>query len=139
MPHCNLRIDQVTPVSYRQLICTLIKKKVVDVSPKEQHVNIVKLKEAKKKVIQYGPMETMAYLATQTAIQYSLAKRIMLELKFQDAVHKRNFRPRSLLDFGTGPGTNIWYHRQLHIEFQYSLTFQGLPGKYGEHMSGRKF
>lgn len=53
--------------------------------------------------MEYGDRETMAYLAWQMPFVYGCLERVFTE------VEKRvpNFRPRSVFDFGTGPGTAI--------------------------------
>ena len=65
-----------------------------------------KLREAlsKRKVLQYGPREAAAYAASQMVAQHGIAHRVLTEVK------KRlpDFQPKSVLDFGCGPGTVFW-------------------------------
>lgn len=54
--------------------------------------------------IEYGQRETMAYVASQMPFAYAPLARILSETRDR----LPDFRPSSLLDFGTGPGTAIW-------------------------------
>jgi SAM-dependent methyltransferase len=52
----------------------------------------------------YGPAETLAFLSFEMEATYACAHAVFSEL------HKRlpNFAPKSVLDFGAGPGTASW-------------------------------
>jgi ribosomal protein RSM22 (predicted rRNA methylase) len=68
-----------------------------------------KLRKANPSVIEphklsYGPRESIAYAAGVLPSTYAAAKNVMTELSNRMS----DFRPRSMLDFGTGPGTAIW-------------------------------
>lgn len=56
-----------------------------------------------KTLVDYGEREVMAYLASQFPFAYGPIEKVLMEVK------KRvpDFKPASLLDFGTGPGTAI--------------------------------
>ena len=55
-------------------------------------------------ILEYGHRESMAYIAAMAPTTYSAIRNVLEE------VHKRlpDLEPKSLLDFGTGPGTAIW-------------------------------
>lgn len=63
----------------------------------------------------YGPQETLAYLAFEVEDAFACAHNVMSELKRRLPA----FAPRSMLDFGAGPGTSSWVARGL---FDDSLT-----------------
>jgi ribosomal protein RSM22 (predicted rRNA methylase) len=66
-----------------------------------------------KTLVDYGEREVMAYLASQFPFAYGPIERVLGEVK------KRlpEFRPKSLLDFGTGPGTAILYGKWSFVIF----------------------
>lgn len=68
-----------------------------------------KLRKANPGVIEphklsYGPRESIAYAAGVLPSTYAAVKNVMTEISSR----MTDFRPRSMLDFGTGPGTAIW-------------------------------
>lgn len=58
-----------------------------------------------KASIDYGEREVMAYLASQFPFAYGPIHRVFNELR----TRLPDFRPKTVLDFGTGPGTAILY------------------------------
>ncbi|KAJ3015958.1 Methyltransferase-like protein 17, mitochondrial [Thoreauomyces humboldtii] len=54
--------------------------------------------------IQYGSLETQAYVASRTPPAYAAAFSVLSQV----AKRCPEFRPSSCLDFGTGPGTALW-------------------------------
>ncbi|KAJ3153004.1 hypothetical protein HDU86_005460 [Geranomyces michiganensis] len=54
--------------------------------------------------IQYGPLETQAYIASRTVPAYAAAWNVLIQV----ARRCPDFQPKSCLDFGTGPGTALW-------------------------------
>ncbi|KAJ3161608.1 Methyltransferase-like protein 17, mitochondrial [Geranomyces variabilis] len=54
--------------------------------------------------IQYGPLETQAYLASRTVPGYAAAWNVLTQV----ARRCPDFKPTTCLDFGTGPGTALW-------------------------------
>jgi ribosomal protein RSM22 (predicted rRNA methylase) len=57
-----------------------------------------------KTFIEYGERESMAYLASQLPFSYAAVEKILAEVKMRIS----GFAPKSLLDFGVGPGTAAW-------------------------------
>jgi ribosomal protein RSM22 (predicted rRNA methylase) len=55
--------------------------------------------------ITYGERETMAYVAGALPATYAAIYNVMKELKERVC----SFKPKTMLDFGTGPGTGLWY------------------------------
>ncbi|KAL3660035.1 hypothetical protein V7S43_014959 [Phytophthora oleae] len=60
----------------------------------------------------YGPAETLAYLAFEMEATYACTHAVFSELK------KRlpDFKPKSVLDFGAGPGTASWVAKDFYSE-----------------------
>ncbi|KAG0046662.1 37S ribosomal protein S22 [Gryganskiella cystojenkinii] len=60
-------------------------------------------------ILEYGHRESKAYIAAMAPTTYSAIKNVLEE------VHKRvpDLRPKTMLDFGTGPGTAIWAANQV--------------------------
>ncbi|KAI7821974.1 mitochondrial small ribosomal subunit Rsm22-domain-containing protein [Gamsiella multidivaricata] len=60
-------------------------------------------------ILEYGYRESTAYIAAIAPTTYSAIKNVLEE------VNRRipDLQPKTCLDFGTGPGTAIWYERQL--------------------------
>ncbi|KAI9594799.1 mitochondrial small ribosomal subunit Rsm22-domain-containing protein [Syncephalis fuscata] len=54
--------------------------------------------------IQYGERESNAYLASRMAATYGVTYNVLGEL----STRIQSFKPKSILDFGTGPGTSLW-------------------------------
>lgn len=68
-----------------------------------------KIRKANSSVVEphklsYGPRESVAYAAGVLPSTYAAAKNVMTEI----SKRMSDFKPRSMLDFGTGPGTAIW-------------------------------
>lgn len=59
----------------------------------------------KQRVQDYGPRETMAFIASEMASTYACTHQVLTDLKQRCC----EFKPTSLLDFGSGPGTVMWY------------------------------
>ncbi|KAI8644418.1 mitochondrial small ribosomal subunit Rsm22-domain-containing protein [Parasitella parasitica] len=57
--------------------------------------------------LSYGPRESVAYAAGVLPSTFAAITNVMHEISARIA----DFRPRSMLDFGTGPGTAIWAAR----------------------------
>lgn len=64
------------------------------------------------KAFAYGPAETLAYLAFDVEDAFATAHNVMRELKRRLPA----FKPRSMLDFGAGPGTASWVAHELFGE-----------------------
>ncbi|CAH0473947.1 unnamed protein product [Peronospora belbahrii] len=58
----------------------------------------------------YGPSETLAYLSFEMEAMYACSHAVFTELQ------KRlpNFQPKSVLDFGAGPGTASWVAKEFY-------------------------
>lgn len=54
--------------------------------------------------VSYGSRESVAYAAGVLPSTYAAVTNVMKEISNRIS----DFRPRSMLDFGTGPGTAIW-------------------------------
>ena len=52
----------------------------------------------------YGPRESIAYTAGVLPSTYAATLNVLAELSQRIS----NFSPKSILDFGTGPGTVLW-------------------------------
>jgi ribosomal protein RSM22 (predicted rRNA methylase) len=66
-------------------------------------------------VLQYGDRESRAYLSLRFCPSYVAVSSVMHQLS------KRvpNFAPKSMLDYGTGPGTAIWcVHSESRAKLQ---------------------
>lgn len=55
-------------------------------------------------IMTYGEREAIAYVAGALPATYAAVFNVLKELKERIC----NFEPKSMLDFGTGPGTGIW-------------------------------
>ena len=69
-----------------------------------------KLRKSTKTIIEphklsYGPRESVAYAAGVLPSTFAAARNVMTEISNRII----DFKPQSMLDFGTGPGTAIWY------------------------------
>ncbi|CAO3685991.1 unnamed protein product [Umbelopsis ramanniana] len=58
--------------------------------------------------ITYGERETIAYVAGALPATYAAIYNVMKELKERIC----SFEPKTMLDFGTGPGTGLWAARE---------------------------
>ncbi|KAI8060766.1 mitochondrial small ribosomal subunit Rsm22-domain-containing protein [Gongronella butleri] len=56
------------------------------------------------KVMSYGPREAVAYTAGVMPSSYAAIANVLIELDGRI----RSFAPKSVLDYGTGPGTALW-------------------------------
>lgn len=56
-------------------------------------------------ILEYGHRESIAYIAAMSPTTYSAVRNVLEE------VNRRvpDLDPKTILDFGTGPGTAIWY------------------------------
>lgn len=61
-------------------------------------------KEAGNKAPAYSTAETAAYAASRLPATYAVLYKVMSELQ----ARLQDFKPRKMLDFGSGPGTAIW-------------------------------
>ncbi|KAF9931891.1 37S ribosomal protein S22 [Linnemannia zychae] len=70
-------------------------------------------------ILEYGHRESIAYIAAMAPTTYSAAKNVLEE------VHKRipNLNPKTILDFGTGPGTAVWAANEV---FDGSVKYTGV-------------
>lgn len=59
----------------------------------------------------YDSSETVGYAAARLPGCYSVVWRVLDEID----VRVPDFQPRSMLDFGAGPGTAIWAASEVHI------------------------
>ncbi|KAI8366658.1 mitochondrial small ribosomal subunit Rsm22-domain-containing protein [Radiomyces spectabilis] len=59
--------------------------------------------------LSYGPRESVAYAAGAMASTYGAIYNVLAEV----AKRIPEFNPKTMLDFGTGPGTAIWAAREL--------------------------
>lgn len=59
--------------------------------------------------LSYGPRESVAYAAGVLPSTYAAAKNVMTEI----SKRMSDFKPRTMLDFGTGPGTAIWAAKEV--------------------------
>lgn len=57
--------------------------------------------------VQYNKYTGMLYLVARGPQEYAVLYRIINEIATRD----KEFQPRTLLDFGSGVGTTIWYVR----------------------------
>lgn len=64
------------------------------------------LEELKQLKIGYDRVQSLAYLAYIMPGNYGPSFRIFSEIK---KILKEKYFPSSVLDFGTGPGTAIWF------------------------------
>ncbi|GAB5586034.1 37S ribosomal protein S22 [Umbelopsis nana] len=64
-------------------------------------------------IMTYGEREAIAYVAGALPATYAAIFNVLKELKERIC----NFEPKSMLDFGTGPGTGIWAARE-HFELE---------------------
>ncbi|KAI9361011.1 mitochondrial small ribosomal subunit Rsm22-domain-containing protein [Pilaira anomala] len=63
--------------------------------------------------LSYGPRESVAYAAGVLPSTYAAAINVMKEISSR----LTDFRPRSMLDFGCGPGTAIWAAKE-HFQLE---------------------
>ncbi|GAM26921.1 hypothetical protein SAMD00019534_100960 [Acytostelium subglobosum LB1] len=68
-----------------------------------------KVAPEEKPVISYGKGEALAYIAHRMPGVYACTHRVFSEI----ATRLPNFKPTTLLDYGSGPGTVIWSARQV--------------------------
>ncbi|EGG22229.1 hypothetical protein DFA_04347 [Cavenderia fasciculata] len=68
-----------------------------------------KVAPEEKPVINYGPGEALAYAAHRMPGVYSCTHRVFQEI----ADRIPNFQPKTMMDYGSGPGTVIWSARQI--------------------------
>lgn len=75
----------------------------------------LKYKYDRKQVPQYGPREVDAYLIGRAPNLFSIQKRVFWELlkKIENTELEYLSQPKSILDFGCGPGTGIWALSQV--------------------------
>ena len=64
---------------------------------------VLSFKYDRKQVPQYGPREVDAFLAARLPSSYAITERVLREIQTRSP----GFNPKSLLDFGCGPGQNI--------------------------------
>ncbi|KAF9356470.1 37S ribosomal protein S22 [Mortierella sp. NVP85] len=62
-------------------------------------------------ILEYSHRESTAYIAAVAPTTYSAIKNVLEE------VNQRvpDLQAKTLLDFGTGPGTAIWYELHIHV------------------------
>lgn len=63
-------------------------------------------------IVNYGARESLAYLLARMPNAYAACEAVFAELERR----MPEFAPRSILDFGTGPGTAIWAARERWAE-----------------------
>lgn len=56
-------------------------------------------------ILEYGHRESTAYIAAMSPTTYSAVRNVLEEVKRRVP----DLNPKTILDFGTGPGTAIWY------------------------------
>ncbi|KAI3652513.1 hypothetical protein MP228_001938 [Amoeboaphelidium protococcarum] len=82
---------------------------------------VLKYKAVKKQVLEYGPREVVAYLASRLPSSYALHRRVLQELKDLDS----QFTPQSVIDFGCGPGVglmstrDVWSNHKCNVLDEY--------------------
>lgn len=55
--------------------------------------------------VAYGPRESLAYLAGAMPSAYAATFNVLHEISHRLS----DFKPKTILDFGTGPGTALWF------------------------------
>ena len=73
-----------------------------------------KLTEIKRKIVIYGERETVAHVASILPVSYAILHRILSEVKLRCP----DMLPNTVLDYGSGPATGLWYisHKRDVIE-----------------------
>jgi ribosomal protein RSM22 (predicted rRNA methylase) len=85
-----------------------------------------KLQAEEVKKIDYGKHEAISYVASRFPSVYGVIYRVLSEVKRR----LPDYSPRTMLDYGTGPGTGIW---AAHHVFQDNIReFTGVD--LSEHM-----
>ncbi|KAF2073375.1 hypothetical protein CYY_005320 [Polysphondylium violaceum] len=69
----------------------------------------VVIKPEDKPVITYGQGQALAYISHRLPGVYGCTHRVFSEI----ATRAPNFKPKTMLDFGSGPGTVIWSAREI--------------------------
>ncbi|RLO09084.1 hypothetical protein DYB28_001209 [Aphanomyces astaci] len=72
-------------------------------------------KKAKIPEFLYGPQETMAYMAFEMDGVYSSVHHVLRQMTDADG-EATPFQPKSMLDFGSGPGTASWVAKEFFDE-----------------------
>ncbi|KAI9496757.1 mitochondrial small ribosomal subunit Rsm22-domain-containing protein [Zychaea mexicana] len=62
----------------------------------------------------YGPRESIAYAAGVLPSTYAATMNVLAEISHRIA----DFAPKSILDFGTGPGTALWAAQEVFSDLQ---------------------
>ncbi|KAG2223733.1 hypothetical protein INT45_003457 [Circinella minor] len=62
----------------------------------------------------YGPRESIAYTAGVLPSTYAATLNVLAELSQRIS----NFSPKSILDFGTGPGTALWAAQEVYSDLK---------------------
>jgi ribosomal protein RSM22 (predicted rRNA methylase) len=70
----------------------------------KKHFSKKKASMKKYKSIEYGPEESLAYTIRRSVPVYTTLSRVFAEVQRRSP----GFKPSSLLDFGSGPGTSVW-------------------------------
>ncbi|KAI8319747.1 Rsm22-domain-containing protein [Martensiomyces pterosporus] len=73
----------------------------------------------KPHTLEYGVRESAAYLASYAPATYGVVFNILTEL----ADRLPGFRPRDILDFGSGPATALWAAQEIWPQFE---RYQGI-------------
>lgn len=76
----------------------------VDKKVHSQTMKLLKLKVYTWAPIQYDKYRGLMYLVTRSAPDYAVLYRVLSEIHSRDT----DFRPKTLLDFGSGVGTVSW-------------------------------
>lgn len=84
---------------------------VDDLRRSEYGQPLSKLSQIRKKVVVYGEREANAYLAAIFPRSFAMVTRVLSEIKLSNDA----FTPNSILDFGCGPSTALWYDIILPI------------------------
>jgi hypothetical protein len=86
--------------------------------------------QKKQLIMQYSDRETLAYLAVMLSRNYAMVHRVLTELSHQ----RPGFQPKSMLDFGTGPGTAIWYDNTAYEDHECRRSANELWNAYLERV-----
>ncbi|KAI7880515.1 Rsm22-domain-containing protein [Lichtheimia hyalospora FSU 10163] len=65
--------------------------------------------------VAYGPRESLAYLAGAMPSAYAATFNVLHEISHR----LPDFKPKTILDFGTGPGTALWASHQVYEDIQH--------------------
>ncbi|KAI9315465.1 mitochondrial small ribosomal subunit Rsm22-domain-containing protein [Dichotomocladium elegans] len=65
----------------------------------------------------YGPRESVAYMAGLLPTAYAATANVLNELSQRIS----DFKPRTMMDFGTGPGTALWAAHEVYGEFEHCV------------------